>query len=397
MNYDFDRLVERRGTGSVKYDTAFAHGKPADLLPLWIADMDIPSPPEVTAALQQVVARGLFGYCETDDRYAQAVCGWMQRRHGWQTQPEWLIITGGVLSALAIALHAFTKENDAVMVQPPVYPPFAEKVLANRRRLVLNPLVEEDLHYSIDFADMERKMANEQVKLLILCSPHNPVGRVWTKEELCRIGELCERYDVLVLSDEIHCDFVFDGHKHHMLASLDDRFAARTITCTAPSKTFNLSGLYTSNIFVPNEKLRTTFAASVVALGGGKVTQLGCEACRAAYTLGEPWLEELLNYLHGNLCYVADYLRENIPGVRAMVPQGGYLMWLDLRGLGMEDDRLDAFITDKAKLWLNRGDSFGVGGSGFMRLNPAVPRATLETALARLADAVHNTLIPTPH
>jgi cystathionine beta-lyase len=388
MKYDFDTIIDRRNTNCVKHDFMEEHGKPKDVIPLWVADMDFQTVPAIIERLKRTVEHGIFGYSHAKEGYFKAIEGWYGSRFGWKLQEHWLVKTPGVVNAIATSIRAFTKENEAVLIQQPVYHPFSSTVLANHRRLVNSPLVLRDGRYEIDFEDFETKIREENVKLFILCSPHNPVGRVWTKEELTRIGEICLRHQVLVVSDEIHSDFVYPGHVHTVFASINEAFAQNCITCTAPSKTFNLAGLQASNIIIPNEGLRKRFTETMRKAGIGELNVMALAACQAAYEEGEEWLEQLKSYLHGNVSFVGQFLKERLPQIRLIEPEGTYLIWLDFRGLGLNNEDLEDFIVNKAGLWLSAGDMFGREGEGFERMNIACPRAILEQAFNRLEGAV---------
>ena len=390
MPVDFDTVPNRRGTNCFKYDFAREMGMPEDVLPLWVADMDFPTAPAVLERLHALAEHGIFGYTGVKDAYFSAVHNWYAQRFGWETQRSWLVTTPGVVFAIAIAIRAFTQKGDAILIQQPVYYPFANKVTENDRQLVVNPLVLKNGRYEMDFADMERKIVDYHVKMLLLCSPHNPVGRVWTKEELLRVGEICQKHGVLVVSDEIHADFTYAGHTHRVFASVKSEFADFTITCTAPSKTFNLAGLQNSNIFIPNRQLRHAYKKELSACGCGGTNCMGMAACQAAYEAGADWLEQLKQYLAGNLAYIRQFLREKLPDIALIEPDGTYLVWLDLRKLGLTEQQRQLIVQD-AKLWLDTGTLFGQGGEGFERINIACPRATIEQAMQRLEHAVHKT------
>lgn len=390
-DYDFDAVIDRRGTNSLKYDFAAERGRPADVLPLWVADMDFRAPPCVLEALQEAVAHGIFGYSETKEDYAEAVAGWFGRRFGWRPQAEWLVKTPGVVYALAMAVRALTEPGDCVLIQPPVYYPFYEVVRDNGRRLVTNELVYADGRYTIDFADFEQKLAGQKVKLFLLCSPHNPVGRVWTRDELARMGELCRRYGVYVVSDEIHCDFAFPEHPHTLFPDACPGLADRTILCTAPSKSFNLAGLQVSNIFIPDAKLRARFTKEIARSGYSQLNALGLTACKAAYQGGEEWLDACRRYLRGNLDFLRGYLRAELPRLRLVEPEGTYFAWLDCSGLGLPQAELNRFVAEEAKLWLDAGHIFGHGAGQFQRMVLACPRTTLKRALRQLETAVQET------
>ena len=387
MKYDFDEVVERRGTGCLKYDFAKERGKKEDVLPLWVADMDFKTVPAVTKRLQKAVEHGIYGYSDSKEDYFAAVSGWYRDHFDWNTKQEWMIKTPGVVFALAAAVRAYTEKGDAVLIQQPVYYPFRQVIESNDRKLVSSDLVLRDGHYEIDFEDFEAKIKEHQIHLFLLCSPHNPVGRVWKEWELRKIGEICLKYQVVVVSDEIHSDFVYPGNKHYVFASIEPEFEKISVICTAPSKTFNLAGLQVSNIFIADEGLRKKFIRAVDQAGYSQVNLMGLVACQAAYEEGAEWLLQLKEYLLGNLSFVREYLKENLPEVKLIEPEGTYLIWLDFEALGLERKELEALI-DKAGLWLDSGDIFGAAGRGFERINVACPRSVLTEALERLARVV---------
>lgn len=386
MVYNFDQIIERHHTDCEKYDTMCEHHIPEDVLPLWVADMDFSACPEVLSALNARIAHGVFGYPKVGSAYKKAVQHWFSSRFSWNTQENWVVQTPGVVYALCTAIRSFTNEGDHVLIQPPVYPPFANSVLKNNRNLSTNPLVLKNDRYTIDFVDFENKIIQDNVKLFILCSPHNPVGRVWTKEELFRMGEICLRHHVLIVSDEIHADFVYKGY-HSIFASVDPRFAENCIVCTSPSKTFNLAGLQLSNIFIPNSKLRKQFVSELEKEGYCEPNVMALIACQAAYEYGEEWLTQLKQYLSDNIAFVRQFLQEQLPELQLIEPEGTYLLWLDFRKLNMKDSELDHFLTHDAKLWLNSGAIFGKEGSGFQRVNIACPRSILKQAFCQLEQA----------
>lgn len=388
MRYDFDKVTDRRGTNCLKYDFAAERGKPEGILPLWVADMDFPTAPEILERLHQTVNHGIFGYSEGKDDYFAAVSGWYRKQFGWEVKRNWLVKTPGVVFAIAAAIRAFTEEGDAVLLQQPVYYPFSEVIRDNRRVLVNSPLKLTEGHYEIDFADVEKKIAENKVKLFLLCSPHNPVGRVWEEWELRKLGDLCLKYKVLVVSDEIHSDFVWPGHSHRVFASLSPEYADITVTCTAPSKTFNLAGLQASNIFISNHDLKQRFKKAIAQTGYSQLNLMGLKACQAAYESGEDWLLQLKEYLLENLVFVREYLRENLPEISLIEPEGTYLIWLDFRGLGLTEKEREDLIVNRAGLWLDSGAMFGADGEGFERINIACPRATLQKALDQLRNAL---------
>ena len=384
MAFDFDKIIDRRGTDCIKFDGAVSRGKPANVLPLWVADMDFSAPDCVLDALAERVRHGIFGYSEPGAGYFDALAGWFTERFGYVFDPAWVILTPGVVNAICTAIRAFTAPGDAILIQEPVYYPFRECVLDNGRRLIVNTLQLGDGGYVIDFVDFERQILENHVKLFLLCSPHNPVGRVWRAAELREMVRICTDHDVLILSDEIHCDFVFPGHTHHVLPALVPEEAGRMILATAPSKTFNLPGLQIANIFISDRGLRRAFRRELGAGGFSQANALGIVACQAAYAGGAAWLEALNAYLLANMERVDAFLRTNLPQVRLILPEGTYLAWLDCRGLGLSADELERKLLFEAKLWLNRGDMFGVSGAGFVRVNVGCPRAVLDEALGRM-------------
>mgnify|MGYP000865780337 FL=1 len=388
--YDFDKITDRRNTGSVKFDSASAQGKPEDILPLWVADMDFPAPPCVIDALVKRSQYGIFGYSISGSEYFKVLRSWFSERFVWDTQPEWVIQTPGVVFAIHIAVRALTEKGDAILIQEPVYHSFSEAIGVNDRRKVVNPLAFSKGRYSIDFEDFENKIVQNKVKLFILCSPHNPVGRVWTREELKRMGDICLKHDVIVVSDEIHADFTYPGHQHHVFAGLNPEFSNRSVICTAPTKTFNLAGLQISNIFISNPDIHRRFRQEMRKCGSRSVNLMGIIACRAAYEGGGEWLDELKHYLSGNLGFLRDFLRERLPQIKLVEPEGTYLVWLDFHALGLEEKELENFLVNRAGLWLETGTLFGEGGEGFQRMNIACPRSFLEKALLHLENAVRS-------
>lgn len=385
---DFDEVIDRKNTNSIKYDFAVRRGKPENLLPLWVADMDFRVSGKVLNALHERVEHGIFGYSEVQEEYFEAVRGWMQKKHNWNVENRWLVKTPGVVFALAMAVQAFTDPGDGVLIQQPVYYPFSEVIEDNDRIIVDNTLfLGEDGRYHIDFEDFERKAEKFHVKLFLLCNPHNPVGRVWSREELEKLGEICIRRDIIVVSDEIHQDFIFKG-QHMVFANLSEELKNRTITCTAPSKTFNLAGLQVSNIFIANPQLRRRFRKQAGAAGYSQLNTLGLTACEAAYRYGEDWHDQLMEYLRANISYVREFLKEKIRKVKLIEPEGTYLIWLDFRELGLTEEEREALIVKKAGLWLDSGAMFGPAGEGFERINIACPRPVLERALQSLEQAI---------
>ena len=389
-NLDFDEIIKRRNTGCLKYDFAERRGYPADVLPLWVADMDFRTSSCVEEALSSLSRFNLYGYINTQpgDGFFEAVGGWMKRHHRWDVQPEWLVKTPGVCFAISMAIRAFTLPGSAVLVQQPVYYPFSSLVRANGRKLVISDLQQEaDGRYVTDFEDFERKIVENNVRLFILCNPHNPVGRSWTAKELLRIGRICRDHGVIVFSDEIHFDLVWTG-EHQIFQALDPSFPEFTLTATSPSKTFNLAGLQQSNIFVPNEILRKSFLREIGMTGYDEPNIFGITATKAAYTHGDEWYKAMKEYVSGNIRFASRFIRERLPGVTVREPEATYLMWLDFRGTGLPPAELEDLVVRRAGLWLDRGEMFGKSGSGFERINAACPRGTLTAALERLEKAL---------
>jgi cystathionine beta-lyase len=387
MKYDFDRVMDRTQSESIKWVGNEEHFGEKELLPMWVADMDFQSPAPVIQALVERAEHGFFGYPWRAPAYYDSIVGWMRRRHGWTVRREWIANAPGVVSALDLAVHALTQPGDKIVIQPPVYFPFFSIVRNNGRQLVENRLKFENGHYRMDLQDLERQI-DARTKALILCSPHNPVGRVWTRDELAALGELCIRKDLLILSDEIHSDLILNGNKHTPLAAMTEELAQRTLTFIAPSKTFNLPGLGASAVIIPNGKLRTEFNNRVESFGLQLGNVFGIVALQAAYQYGEEWLAQLLDYVEGNVAYTTQFLAERIPGIRFASPEGTYLLWLDCRGLGLSHTALRNLIIKQAKVALNDGPEFGAGGEGFQRMNLACPRSILEDGLSRIERAV---------
>lgn len=384
-NTNFDEVINRKNTDSLKYDFAVRRGKPEDVLPLWVADMDFKTSSLVLDELQKRAAHGIFGYTETGERYFEAVSGWLKKHHNLEIKQNWLVKTPGIVFALAMAVKAYTNEKDAVLIQQPVYYPFTEVIKDNNRLVVSNDLVlGEDGKYHIDFEDFEQKIVENHIKLFLLCSPHNPVGRVWTREELEKMAAICIKHHVLIVSDEIHEDFTFEGYTHTPLLNVGQQLAEITITCTSPAKTFNIAGLQISNIIIPNAALRRAFRKQMDAAGYSQLNTMGIVACEAAYRYGEEWYEALLKYLQDNLSFVRDYVKRELPQIRLIEPEGTYLVWMDFRGLGLCEKDLEDRIVHRAKLWLDGGGIFGEVGKGFQRINIATSRSVLQEALERI-------------
>jgi cystathionine beta-lyase len=386
MNTTFDKIIDRTNTECIKWDYNKENFGRDDILPMWIADMDFLSPSPVIDAIRKRAEHGIYGYTGRSASYYQSIINWMYKRHGWKIEKEWICHSPGVVTALNIAILSYTHPDDKILIQPPVYPPFFKSVQANHRQLETNPLKFADNEYVIDFVDLERKFANG-IKLMILCNPHNPVGRVWTRDELTKISELCIKYNVILISDEIHSDIIYEGYKHTPVASIDSKMLKQSITCIAPSKTFNIAGLSTSAIIIPDKDLRYKFNDTLnrIGISGGNI--FGITALETAYTYGEDWLNDLIVYLQQNINFLNNYLEQHLPKIKAVIPQGTYLVWLDFRELGLNHDELNDFLINNAKVGLNDGTMFGESGSGFQRMNIACPRAILLEGLNRIKKA----------
>lgn len=383
-NLDFDKIIDRRNTRSLKYDFAKRRGMPEDILPLWVADMDFETSSYIEDALIERAKHGVFGYSEVQTPYFEIVANWMKTHHNWEVQEEWLVKTPGVVFALAMAVKAYTEPGDGVLLQLPVYYPFSEVIIDNGRRAVSNNLyLGDDNRYHIDFEDFEQKIISEKIKLFFLCSPHNPVGRVWTAEELTRLGDICVKHGVIVVSDEIHQDFVFKG-RHIVFSSLKKEYEDITVTCTSASKTFNMAGMMMSNIFIPNPELKRKFRKQLDAAGTSQLGVMGLVSTEAAYSKGEEWYRSMLAYVKENIEFTKRYVEVNMPGVNMIDNEGTYLVWLDFRETGLSADELDRRIIHEARLWLDSGKIFGECGEGFQRINVACPRNVLKEALERI-------------
>lgn len=388
-NINFDEVVDRKNTRCLKYDFAVKRGKPEDVLPLWVADMDFKTSSYIEDALVERAKEAIFGYSEVQTDYFNIVNNWMIKHHNWETREDWLIKTPGVVFALAMAVKAYTNLGDKILVQYPRYYPFSETIEDNGRRVVSSDLIlGEDNRYHIDFDDFENKIRDNNIKLFFLCNPHNPVGRVWTRDELTRLGDICVKYGVTVVSDEIHHDFVFKG-EHTVFASIKKEFEDITITCTSPSKTFNLASMLISNIFIANSDLRYRFKRAIDAAGISQLGVMGLVATEAAYSKGEEWYQAVKKYIADNIEFTKKYVEESLPGVKMIDTEGTYLVWLDFRGTEIPSEELNRRIIYEAKLWLDDGKIFGDQGDGFQRINVACPRAILQEALNRIKDILY--------
>ncbi len=388
MRYDFDEVIDRNNTGSLKWDFYGRYFKEADVLPMWVADMDFRAPEPVIEAVQKVAGFGLYGYTEETETYHEAVVGWLKRRHGFNVEKNWLHYSPGVVPALHWIIQRFNRPGDKVIVQTPVYHPFFEAVETAGCHLVNNPLVEVDKTYRMDFADLEEKAADERAKMIILCSPHNPVGRVWSEHELSELGRICLKHRVLVVSDEIHGDLLLNGHKLIPFASISEELAMHSITCYAPTKTFNLAGLQISNIIIPNPAIAAEFKIAMENNHVSRPNIFALAAAEAAYRHGDEWLDQLLAYVEKNQALVRDYISTNIPELKVTPAEATYLAWIDCRGLGLTAEELEIFMEKKCGLALSQGYIFGAGGEGFVRMNLGCPRSVVKEALNKLHRAV---------
>ena len=389
MKYDFDKVYDRRNTNSLKWAFAAERHHSEDELPLWVADMDFRSPEPVISAVKKTAEGGFFGY--TKEKYGdqKTVSDWLFRRHGYAYDPEHIIFAPGVVFALTQAVLALTEPGDAVMISEPVYYPFSSLVRDTGRTLVRNVLIHDDRgHYSIDFEEFERQIRENNVKVYILCSPHNPVGRVWKREELVKAGDICLANGVLVFSDEIHADFVYEDNKHIPFASISKEYDEGSLTFTSPSKTFNIAGLQIAEIIVRDEKLRNAVRRAVNITGYAEVGITGLAAMKAAYTECDDWVDAVVEYIHGNMSFMEDFLSAELPMLRMTHPEGTYLPWIDCTALRLDRKGLEDLVRNKAKLWLDAGYIFGESGTGFQRFNAACPRKTLEEAMERLKGAI---------
>ncbi len=400
MKYDFNKITDRAGTDAIKWETipseedAHIHIRtdrffgPQAAIPMWVADMDFPSPPAVVDALAERIRHGIYGYTDLSVTYGRAVANWMKTRHNWEIQPEWIVTTPGVVPALAMLVRTLLQPGEKAIIQTPVYYPFRMVLEYNDIQVVENPLVYEDGRYRMDFEDLSAKARDPQTKLLILSSPHNPIGRVWTRDELTRLAEICRANDVLVVSDEIHGDLTFAGHPFVSYGTLGEDFAQNAFICTAASKTFNLAGLSNSNIIIPNKSLREGFEKYLLKNALLSTNLFGRLATETAYIHGADWLDQLLDYLEGTLDFMESYFAKHLPQIRMIRPEGTYLVWLDCRALGLDSKSLHRFFLDRGRVYLENGSVFGTAGEGFMRMNIATPRKLVKEALKRMREVV---------
>lgn len=386
--FNFDKEINRENTGSIKYETAHKHLTDKGYMPLTVADMEIEVAPQIKQALIEAVEHGIYGYTMPDDAYIDSVIGFMNRHHNYTPKKESLLITSGVVPALGLAVRTFTNEGDSVLFQPPVYAPFLRTIKGNGRVPVENPLIKRNGKYEMDFEGLENILKTQKIKLMIFCSPHNPVGRVWSIEELQKLADISKKYDLLIVSDEIHADVSY-GHRHIVLSTIGD-MKERTITCMAVSKTFNMAGLMCSNIFVDNPVLYKEFHRRVLKEGNSTIPYFARMASIVAYNSCDEWLSSLLEYLRGNLDMCYNFIDKHLPEISYTNAEGTYLLWLDCSKLGMNDTELEKFMIEKAEIDAISGAEFGTGGYGHIRINVAVPRNVLLSALERLKNAINN-------
>ena len=389
MRYDFDAEISRRGSRSYKWDSAARE----DVLPMWVADMDFRTAEPIIEALRRRVEHGIFGYTRVPDAYYEALIRWFEHRHGWTIRRDWVIYTSGVVPAVSAIIKALTVPGDRVLVQTPVYNCFFSSIRNNGCETAVSPLVYADGTYTIDFDDFEKKAADPRVKLFLLCNPHNPGGRVWTREELTRMGEICIRNGVYIVADEIHCELVFPGNIHIPFASLSPEFSSHSVTCNSPSKAFNIAGLQIANIVCANADRHARIDRAINDNEVCDVNPFGVIATQAAYNEGKEWLDQLIEYLHANYLYMRDFCREHLPEFPVTILEGTYLVWMDCRKLGISSEELERRLVTEARLWLNAGTMYGAEGEGFMRWNIACPRNTLTEGLKRFVHFVKKTSI----
>jgi len=396
MKYDFDRVHSRKNTGSAKWDAVKAIFGSEDVIPMWVADMDFPAARPIVEALKKRAEHPFYGYTHAGPGVTEAVTDRLRRKFGWKVEPEWVVFSPGVIPALSAAVKALTHPGDEIILQEPVYFPFFSVVKENGCQVATNQLKLNNGNYEMDFEELEGKFekrggmefGGSRIKAVILCNPHNPIGRLWGREDLTQLGEIMLKHEIPVISDEIHCELLYKGYKHTPFATLSREFEQNSIVCMAPSKTFNLPGLHASSIIIPDKKLREKFNEARAGAGSG-LNIFGLTALEAAYRYGDEWLEQLLDYLQKNMEFTLDYFKQKIPRISVIKPQATYLLWLDCRALGLDDKALSGFMKEKAKVGMNDGFIFGAGGSGFQRMNIACPRSILQEALERIEKAIN--------
>lgn len=388
--YDFDKIIDRRNTSCLKYDFGMQRKGRTDLLPMWVADMDFALPEEILADFHKRIDHGIFGYTDPDAEYFAALNRWTSTHYGYEIDSSWVTLGCGVVFGLATGVKAFTEPGDAILIQQPVYYPFREVIEDNGRTFINNQLHYENGKYTIDFDDFEKKIVENKVKVYMLCSPHNPAGRVWTRAELTRLGDICLKHNVIIMDDEIHCDFVYAPHKFTSFMTLGEKYRKNLVLYHSPSKTFNVAGLQPANIIIPDEALRRKYRKANAAAGYSQGSIMGQVAVKSCYTKGDEWVKELVDYIAGNIAYVRDFVKKNFPKATFVEPEGTYLVWIDFSGYGFTDEELEHLITDEAKLWLDSGKIFGPVTAQFERFNMACPRSVVEKAFNQLKVALDN-------
>lgn len=393
MKYDFDRVIDRTRTNSMKWNKHFLKDRfeSEEVLPLWVADMDFQCPQPVIEVLKKRAAEEIYGYSwHKIPAYLNAVTNWMKRRHNWEVNKDWIVFSPGIVPAIYMLIQTFVNIGEKVIIQPPVYDPFFTAIENNGRQVLLNQLLYENKKYSIDFEDFEEKAKDPLTKMFILCSPHNPIGRVWTEKELRRIGDICLDNEILIVSDEIHHDLILSGYKHTLFSTISKEFEQNTFVCTAPGKTFNIAGLQISNIIISDKRKREAFTNTIMNINGIMIPNVfGIVALITGYDEGEEWLDQVLKYIEANFKFLKEFVSENLPDVDFIDPEGTYLAWLDFSKLGMNDEELREFMLKKAKVALDDGKIFGPGGEGFQRMNIACPRSLLKECMIRIVNALN--------
>lgn len=386
---NFEDKINRKNTNSIKWDGHEKFNIHPDAIPLWVADMDFRTLPEITQALNKQVDFGVYGYAFEPESYFDSIIGWMKRRHQWEIQKEWILTTPGVVSGVNACILAFTQESDSILIQEPVYHPFKNSIKYNKRVPIVNELVRKDTHYSIDYIDFENKIVENNVKLFILCSPHNPVGRVWLKEELIQMADICHKHNVIIVSDEIHMDFIFKGHEHHVLVNLKPEYQEFVITLVAPSKSFNLAAFKVSQLITANLDYKKRVEHEYERLGFHGHNTFGLLACEVAYRSGDQFMDDVVEYIYQNIQFIKEYVSTHISQIKIMDIEGTYLLWLDMSALQLEQRQLMEFLNQKAHLWFNDGSIFGDSGKGFVRMNCATQREIIKQSLDQLKSAIN--------
>lgn len=390
MKYNFDEIINRANTNSKKWNPDIykaTYNGHNDLLPLWVADMDFRVAQPILDSMSKIIEHGVLGYTGVDEEYYQAIINWNKKRKNSHVEKEWVVFTNGVVPAISFMVQTFTQKGDNILIQTPVYHPFRMTTENNERNIVTNPLINNEGVYTIDFEDFERKILDNNVKIFILCNPHNPVGRVWTKEELIRMGDICLKHNVLIISDEIHSDLIFKEHKHCSFLTLDKKYFSKLIVCTAPSKTFNLAGVQTSLIIIPDENLRKAYQKTLGNVRIETPNSFGIAAIKSGYTEGEEWLDQVIEYLDNNRAFIKEFLKKNLPEAKYVKPEGTYLAWIYL-GDVLKDREIEKFFEEEAKVAIDYGHWFGEEGRGYIRLNFACPKSILEEALNRIVNSL---------